>query len=337
MKHRAILFLCALAAITAVASADQVVFKNGDKLTGKIKTMDGGKLTIATDSAGDVTVDINNVATFSTDVPLDIRTSDGKKLNSAVAASEAGQVKTADGQVIAFANIAKINPPPEKWTGSIVINASLARGNTFTDTIGLAGDAELRRNNDSINDRTTFGAAYNFGTQKDSVTGVKTTNTDNWMAEGKYDYFFNPKFYGYGNMKVEHDRIALLNYRLTPGVGVGYQWFEKPDFNLNTEAGVTYVYEDYITSGTDQHVALRLAYHVDKTLWEKLKLFHDLEYLPAFDDPGDYNLNVDAGVRADITSTFFAQLKAEWKRDSTPAAGARKNDELYTLGVGWKF
>ena len=55
-------------------------------------------------------------------------------------------------------------------------------------------------------------------------------------------------------MKVEHDRIARLDYRVTPGVGVGYQWVEKPEINFYTEAGISYVYENYIDDATNQYV-----------------------------------------------------------------------------------
>jgi hypothetical protein len=42
----------------AVACGDQVVFRNGDKLTGTIKSADNGKIVIETPMAGTVTADI---------------------------------------------------------------------------------------------------------------------------------------------------------------------------------------------------------------------------------------------------------------------------------------
>lgn len=154
---------------------------------------------------------------------------------------------------------------------------------------------------------------------------------------GKYDKFWTQKFYSYATARLEHDRIALLYYRVTPGVGVGYQWYESPGFNFNTEAGVSYVHEEFDNDGSNDFIALRLAYHIDKKLNEKVGLFHNLEYLPAFEDPGDYLLNTDAGIRADVTKNFFSEFKVEWKRDSTPAPGALQNDTRFVLGVGWSF
>lgn len=322
--------LAALAATTAVASADQITFKNGDKLTGKITTMEGGKMKIATAVAGEVVVDMKDIVTFSTDAPIDIRTADGKAVSVQATSAEADQIKAGE-EVIAFTNIAKINPPAEVWTGAVVVAGQIVRGNTRTDDLAINIDAALRRNNASVNDRTSLLAAYNLGIEN------KITTTDNWLAGGKYDKFFDPKFYGYGIMKVEHDRIADLDFRLSPGVGVGYQWVESPDMNFNTEAGVSYIYEEYGSGGSEDNISARLAYHFDKKLAEKLSFFHNFEIVPAFEDPHDFNLTTDAGIRADLTKSFFAQFRVEWKHDATPAPGADKNDYRYLLGIGWRF
>ena len=45
-----------LVCLAAAASADEVRFKNGDRLTGKITSAEGGKLKITSKVAGDVTV-----------------------------------------------------------------------------------------------------------------------------------------------------------------------------------------------------------------------------------------------------------------------------------------
>ena len=83
--------------------------------------------------------------------------------------------------------------------------------------------------------------------------------------------------------------------------------------------------------------ALRLAYHLEKELNEAFTLFHNLEWLPAFEDPSDYVLTTDAGVRAKLTKTMFSEFKVEYQRDSEPAPDRRKNDLRYTLGIGWTF
>jgi hypothetical protein len=50
--------------------ADQITLKNGDRVTGKFVKTEGGKLVVATDLFGDVSVDLANVSNIATDQPL---------------------------------------------------------------------------------------------------------------------------------------------------------------------------------------------------------------------------------------------------------------------------
>jgi len=335
------LLTCALAvslALVGRAWADEILFLNGDRLTGKIMSAEGGKLVIKTDSAGEVTVDLAKVKTFSTDEPIVIQSGDSF-ISSKVGAGPDGtvQVFPVEGgapQAIALKDVSRINPPAVKWSGSVVGNALITTGNSETENFGLSVNAVRR----SEIDRITFGGAYYYGRQKEKDTNKRETTVDNWYVLGKYDYFLTKKFYLYGNVRVEQDKIAELDLRLMIGGGVGYQWFETPTFNFNTEAGLVWVYEDFKNNGKDDHLAARLAYHVDWTPIKPLKLFHNLEYLPNITDWfGDYNLNADAGLRATVYQGFFAEAKVELRYDSTPAPGAKKEDVRYLLGVGWQF
>jgi Protein of unknown function, DUF481 len=242
--------LAVLLALTGRAAADEILFLNGDRLTGKIASSDGGKLTIKTENAGVVTVDLAKVKTFSTDEPIVIQSGDSF-ISSKVGAGPDGTVQVfpvAGGapQAIALKDVARINPPPVKWTGSLVGNALITTGNSETENFGLSVNAVRR----SEIDRITLGGAYYYGRQEDKNTGKKDTTMDNWFVQGKYDYFLTKKLYLYGNVRVEQDHIADLDLRLTIGGGVGYQWFETPTFNFNTEAGLAWVKENFKNDGT---------------------------------------------------------------------------------------
>jgi putative salt-induced outer membrane protein YdiY len=336
---RIVLLSCALcAAVPLAARADEIVFNNGDHLSGDITALAGGKLTVKTEVAGEIKVDLKEVKTFSTTHPIEIHLQDGTVLHQSVNTADAGRITTAGSpqikpQTLSLSAIDSINPPAAHWTGSITASGLLARGNTNSDAFSLSADAVRRGDNDRI----TLGAGYYFAKSKDPATGDSATTADNWFLLGKYDYFFTKKFYGYALTRVERDRIADLDLRLSPGVGVGYQWFDRDDFHLSTEAGLGWVYESYANDGTDNHPSARLAYHVDKQLNDAVKLFHDLEYLPSLDSLSDFNLNADAGLRAALTKTMYSELKIEWRYDATPAPGAHKNDVRYMLGVGWQF
>jgi putative salt-induced outer membrane protein YdiY len=331
------LAVCVSILFSISVHAGVVVFNNGDKLTGTVTTLEGGKLKISSTVAGDITVDLKDVQTFSTDEPARIKMSSGERMKAALATSPTTQNVTVEGKPLAIADIKSLDTREQKWTGSILANGLLTEGNSRTQQLGVDAMAQLRRNDEHNDDRFTLAGSYNFGRQKAPDSGDSFVSVDNWYALAKYDRFWTEKWYGYAAVRTEHDRIADLFLRVTPGVGVGYQWIESPDLNFNTEAGVNYIYENYDPGDTDNRIAVRLAYHVDKKINDKVTLFHNLEYLPAVEDPGDYLLNTDAGIRASLTKSFFTEFKVEWKRDSTPAPDALKNDLRYVLGVGWQF
>lgn len=336
-----VLIVCALV-VQNSARADEVIFTNGDRLEGTIKSIDGGKLTIDSKVAGTVTVDLKDVQTFSIDKPVQTRLQNKSILRAPVTAQNAPATQPTtgpaevhiDGKTVPLTDIKRMNTG-QAWTGAVVANGSLARGNTHSTDLGVAANATLRRDDEWHDDRFSLSGAYNFGKQQ--VAGTEVTSADNWFAQAKYDKFFTDQFYGYGVLRYDHDRLAFLNFRLSPGVGVGYQWVESPDFNFSTEAGASYVYEDFSNDGNNDRVALRLAYHLDKNLNSHVSIFHDLEWLPAFNNPADYNLNVDAGIRAKMTDHLFSELKAVYQRDNTPAPGALKDDIRFLLGVGYTF
>jgi putative salt-induced outer membrane protein YdiY len=320
------------------ARADDVYFKDGDHLSGTIVTAGDGKMTVMTATIGQVVIDMKDVKTFSTNEPIKLQLQDGTVIDQKVAQGPDGAVMTAPGgaiapQAVPLDRVEKINAPPPAWTGAIVINGTLTQSTTDTETFGASINAERR----SDVDRLIFGAAYLYGRQK--LDGTSTTNEDNWYVQGTYDYFLDKQFYAYGNGRVEQNRIEFLNLRLTPGAGVGYQWAESPRLNFTTDAGMAWVYQDYSSlPAPSEQVSLRLAYHVDATLFDsKFKVFNDVQYFPSIQNVSNYLILTDVGIRLALTKTMFSELKSEVDYNSQPAPGSHRTYVQYILGVGWTF
>jgi putative salt-induced outer membrane protein YdiY len=332
--------LSALSLAAGAARADEVQFKNGDRLTGTIVSAEGGKLKIKTKVAGTVEVDLADVKTLSTDGPVKLKLVDGTVIQQPVAAGKEGQVAVqplgaaggAASQPVAITSIKTINQN-ETWTGSFTAGGLVTRGSSDTDAVNVSFDL-LRRTD---NDRIIVNGQYLFGRQRNADTGEKTTSTDNWRLGAEYNYFFTKHWYGFASFGVERDRIADLDLRLTPAVGVGYQWAESKKHNFSTEAGLAWLYESYSNDGTNDSIALKLAYHYDRQLNDGVKLFHNFTIYPSLEDISDYLILTDLGVRAALTDKMFTEFKVELRYDSTPAPGASRSDLRYILGVGWSF
>ena len=61
------------------------------------------------------------------------------------------------------------------------------------------------------------------------------------------------------------------------------------------------------------------------------------DLIPSVEDLDDFNINADAGLRADVAKGMFTELKIEWRYDAEPAPTSGKNDLRYLIGVGWIF
>lgn len=338
MNHKKTFALATLLALAAATRADEVIFKSGDRLTGTVTSVAGGKMVFDSKVAGKVTLKMEDIKTFSTETPIELALADGTVRELTIAASDEGFVDavSADGQpaAIDLTAIDTINPDKPQWKGSVVAGAILVRGNTKSDAANVNLDASRR----GETDRTTLAGGYFYANQRDNTTRQKTTNTDNWFLKGKYDTFFTEQFYGYGNIKYEKDRVANLDMRLAPGLGLGYQWVERKDLTFFTEGGGSYVYEKYTDPNeTRTYVAARFAYQLEKAFNDSVKGFHNLEYLPSLEDTDAFLVNTDVGLRALIAERLIAEFKSQLAFNSKPAEDREKKDFRHIFGVGWTF
>ncbi len=334
MKSKHLTAALALFTVTSLC-ADVVIFKSGDRLSGTVTRVKEGKMVFKSTAAGKLTLKMEDIQTFSTDAPIVIEKPDGSRIETQAAVGEAGAITlAADNSALALESITRINPEKPQWKGKITAGAALARGNTHSDTASVAAEAALRREND----RTSLAAGYLFDRNRDRSTGEDNTTKDKWFVSGKYDYFLSKKLYLYGGALYEKDRIANLEMRFSPGGGLGYQWIERDDLNFNTESGLTYVREEYSDpDDTREHFAIRLAYHLDKTLWNDVKAFHNVTYLPSTERSDVFLIYADAGLQTKIIGSWIMEAKAELQHNSKPAPGLDKSDYRYILGLGYAF
>src|SRR5437762_1285138 len=86
--------LAALISLLCVAPSfgDEIIFRNGDRLTGTITGADAGKLNITTPVAGAISVPMDEVKTFSTDEPITLKMRDGNLITDKIAADGVGSI-----------------------------------------------------------------------------------------------------------------------------------------------------------------------------------------------------------------------------------------------------
>ena len=342
MRYRVLIQMLCIAGLAQSVYADEIIFINGDRLTGKIDHVLEGKLVFKSDVIGKVTIEMSKIQTFSTDAPVSVYLKDDNVLLQKIESSEPGKFTIAGAGIVKaqafdFSAISSINPPPKpepKWTGNISAGLTSTHVNTKTDNISASANLSKR----TEKDRTKLSADYAKARQKDPDTGEKNTTEDWWRSKAKYDYFLTKKLYGYLDGRYEKDAIAQLDRRVIVGSGGGYQWIESEDMNFSTEAGLASLYEKFEDqTDSNSEISVQAGYNFDKRLMKNVRFINELTYYPSTEQLSDYFLTSTAEVRANFTETMFTNFKVIFGYDATPAIGTGATDVKYIWGIGYNF
>jgi putative salt-induced outer membrane protein YdiY len=336
--------VCVLVLCFSLSSfAGSVHLTNGDRVTGKIVKMAGGKLVVESEMLGTIEIPVGNIKTLDSDEVLDMHFNNGTVLKQSVdMSSTTGRVKivgdgTVDSQEIAIADLKLINPPlpePPHWKGDVSVGVTRTTGNTNNDT--LAFSAGISKETDK--DRITFGADL-FKKEVEAPNSTdKLTTEDWWKLRGKYDYFYSKKMYVFGEGRYEQDKVALLDKRVIVGGGLGYQWIKSDAQNFSVEAGLSDVFEDYNdgTQGTSKF-SVTTGYHYDLKFNKVFSFIHDTSFFPNTEDTSDYYLTISAELRTKLNTRMFTNFKVLYDYDTTPALNRKRTDVKYIFGIGVNF
>ena len=167
MRKLHVLAALSVFAFGSALFADQVVLKNGDRLTGTITKSDDKVLLIKTEFAGDVTVQWPAIQEVSSTQPLHVALANGKTLagpvtttdgNLAVTTAASGTVNVAKGDVTALRSDAEqtayeksLHPGLlQGWAGGANVGFAFTAGNSETENLALAFTADRKTRTDDI-------------------------------------------------------------------------------------------------------------------------------------------------------------------------------------------
>lgn len=320
-----------IAIYPAKAEADTVWLANKDRISGTIISMSDGKLTIKTDYAGELVIDWKKVAGIDSVKPLVLDLGDEGQIKGKVEEGKRGRV-TVDGKEVELSRVTAINPEDKsklKLSGGVHLSMANQHGNTSKNNYDLDG----RVTGTWGDNRAILGYE---GHHEDSQ-GEETANND--LAYLEYNRFIDQNWYGLGNLRVSHDRLADINFRSALGGGLGYQVWRDSKKNLSVEFGPNYVYTDY-SDRDDPYdwFAARWALDFDYWLFGKFsKFFHRHEIFVQADDADNYFFTTRTGFSFPIKGGFTANLQYNYDWNNRPASDKEKEDSKLMLLFGYDW
>jgi len=245
-----------LALSSSSSLADQVIFRNGDRLTGAILKSDAKTLVIRTIVAGEVSVSWPEIQELRSDLPLHVEFADGKMLVGRVTthegrlevAADTGAVETLKESVVALRSDAEQSAYERSqrrsllygWDGALDAGFELTRGNSDTRNFRLAFRATRKRSSDEL---TLYAQSiYSI----DDLRNARPHTTANQNSGGvRFSHDLTERLFLFSNTNFMSDGLQDLNLRFVAGGGVGYHVLSRESATLDLLGGMNYTYEDY--------------------------------------------------------------------------------------------
>jgi len=245
--------------IAIPALADQIVLKNGDRLTGSITKSDGKQLVIKTDYAGDVTVKFDAIQSLTSTGELNV-TLGGKTVVGSLTTSGADVVvatKTSGPVEAPLASVTLVRSPAEQaayektlhpglldgWAGGANLGFALTAGNSETKNLNIGFNGTRTGFHDKL---ILYETSIYATTSKLALQPIPAQTTANSNSGGiRYDHDFAPRVFGFGSADFFNNSLQNLDLRYILGGGLGYHAIKTPNTTLDLLAGINYTHESF--------------------------------------------------------------------------------------------
>jgi hypothetical protein len=333
--------------VLSTARADQVVMKNGDRVTGTIVKQDGKTITVKTDNFGTVTALWDQVESLKADQPVNVVLKDGKTLVGTVTPGE-GKVEVATketrvdvdpGEIAAIRNADEqkayerlLNPGlRELWSGSGSLGWAGTNGNAKTLTFTTAFNVARLTNTDKTS------IYFNLIKASALIDGVTASTAQAVRGGIGYDHNVSPSLFVNVFNDYEYDRFQNLDLRFVLGGGFGFHAIKNERSQLDLLGGADYNRSSFSTPLTSNSAEAfwgdEYAYKLTgaSSLVQSFRMFNNLS------DRGAYRVNFDIGLATKLSRWLSWNLALSDRYLSNPVPGRKTNDWLYTTGLGITF
>jgi hypothetical protein len=345
-------FLMALAALTlSSAWADQIVLKDGDRITGSIVKKDGQTVTIDSKNFGLVTLKWDDIATITTDKPLTVVLPGNQSVKATLQTQDGRVQVVAPGasQNIAPADVVALRNDAEQARYEKLLNPGLLDLWAITGSINLAGtkgNAETSTFTTPINfvraSNTSRTTAY-FNSIRSSATIGGVNGQTAQAVRGGWGYSRNLTSRVFANVfnDNEYDKFQALDLRVVLGGGLGYQVWKSDTGRLSLVGGAAWNREKFspvnvmafTRNSTEAYWGNEFNYKLNSrtNLVQSFRMFNNLS------NSGEYRMNFDIGATTQLRKWLNWNVAISDRYLSNPVPGRMSNDLLYTTGIGFSF
>jgi len=342
------------------AEPDVLIFANGEKLIGQLKSGKGGSLTFKSDMAGEVTVDWSKVQELRTSHPFAVVTKSMKVVKLADAShvpegklSMTGQKIVLEGpagppSTIPVPDLAYVIGQPDfdkevshgegflqDWGGAITAGISLVESTqearTFTGAISLVR-AEPAVNWLNPSSRTIVDLSGSYGTL--NQPGTPQIKTDILHGDAERDQYFSPRVFAFAQAAFDHNFSQGLDLQQSYGGGLGLTVFKSGNAEFDLKGAIDYIRQSFELSSANQNlIGSTFAEIYTRKFAHGIVFNEQISATPAWNNTAAYSATGTATLALPVHKRFSLAITSLDTFLNDPPPGFKKNSFQFTTGL----
>lgn len=319
----------------AHSKTDVIVFYNGDKLTGEIKSMLGGQLSYGTTPLGTINVEWEKIAEINSSFNYELRLTSGQLYyGSLTKSSQQGVIRvstpTADHEIplLEVVEIREIGDQIEDR-----FNARLGAGYSFTKASEVT-QASLT-SNFSFEDEKGITDLDGRSTLSDTQDSKSRSNRYSLTRQMWTRW---PKMIRYLSGVYEDNDELDLDHRVSVGFGLGRSFIDNNRSSVLGFVGLQLQNEK--NERGQKRDSLELAIGTEISLWRfdtpQYEVAMNYSLYPSLTESGRLRGNADIRFSWELIEDLFWDVTAWGSYDNDNESGT-DSDYGITTGLGWKY
>ena len=343
-----LLLISALVFVTGGYARDELRFPNGDRISGKVVSQEGGKIRFVAEMLGELEVPAAGV-----EVALDVPDTPVEALAGLPPAKEK---PVEPGTPARSQDVpAQVRPPPPaavtpaalakdatRWKARIEAGFVQHSGRNNRVDLSLRADAERKvdRNQFRFEGRVLYAES----------AGTQTNDRRDGLFRWRHD--LTDRMFGQTQTSAYTDEVKAVDVNAEQNVGLGYKLLQHDRHVLNVGAGVTAQYREspISTDGwaylieTFQDYTWRINGRI--TITQNASAFYSPPELGSRniassaanpESLGNYRLRFNSTLQGKVTDRISMNLRYEFEHDATIANPALRDDQRISSSIGYAF
>ena len=321
---------------------DVIILKNGDHVTGEIKSLARGKLSLSTDSMGTVAIEWEDVERVTSQWVFEVETETGLRTFGSLAPAAGPKTMEIIGEgsrnTLNQTSVVRLTQIEAgfwaRLEGYMDLGFNFARANRATQwTFG----SEVKSRNEIRQLKSTFSSYFDARKEVESTT--RNVFTFDWTR------FFSGRWLVTGLTSFTQNQELNLDLRSSFGGDLGRHVIQNNRSLLTVRAGAIFSKEQFAPTEFEPMGENRNNIEATGTLAWELFSFQDpeidiittLTVLPSLSNWGRIRADFDTRIQFELFKDFSWSATLFDNYDSRPPEGNETNDFGITTSVGWSF